>query len=75
MHPYIVGEVVRQRTAERQEEARRTNLARALRKAMRQRNRDEARNTFVPPPVPDYVDGTFREAGAEAPADHTSAAR
>ncbi len=75
MHPYIVGEVVRQRTTERQEEARRINLARALRKTMRQRNRDEACNTFVSPPIPDYVDGTFREAGAGVPADHTSAAR
>lgn len=75
MHPYMMGEVVRQRTAERQEEARRTNLARALRKTMRQRSRDKARDTFVPPSIPDYVDGTFREAGAGVPADHTSAAR
>jgi hypothetical protein len=66
MYSYMMHEVAKQRTAERQEEARRSNLARALRKAKRQRNRVDARSTFVPPAIPDYVDGTFREAGDRA---------
>jgi hypothetical protein len=71
MHPDIMGEMIRQRSTERQEEARKTNLARALRKTLRQRSRTEGRDTFVAPPVPDYVDGTFRtteNTGSHAPA-------
>lgn len=64
MHPDMMREVARQRIADRREEASRINLARAMRKAMRQRAR--ARDSFVPPPIPDYVDGTFREAGVSA---------
>jgi hypothetical protein len=75
MYSYMMHEVAKQRTAERQEEARRSNLARALRKAKRQRNRVDARSTFVPPAIPDYVDGTFREAGAEVPAERAGAGR
>ena len=71
MHPYVMGEVIRQRSAERQAEARKINLARALRKTLRQRSRTEGQDTFVAPPIPDYVDGTFRtteNAGSHAPA-------
>jgi hypothetical protein len=75
MHPDVMREVIRQRAAERQDEARRTNLARALRKKMRQRNRAGVANIFVPPAIPDYVDGTFHEAGTEIPAEHANAAR
>jgi len=66
MHPDLMLELARQRASERQEAARHASLARALRKAVRaQRHRAEAPDTFVVPPIPDYVDGTFR--GAENP--------
>jgi len=71
MHPDIMGEVIRQRNTERQEQARKSSLARALRKTLRQRSRTEGQDTFVVPPIPDYVDGTFRtteNAGSHAPA-------
>jgi hypothetical protein len=71
MHPDVMGEVIRQRSAERQAEARRTNLVRAVRKMRRQRSRTEGQDTFAVPPIPDYVDGTFRtteNAGSHAPA-------
>ena len=71
MHPYVMGEVIRQRSAERQAEARQTNLVRTLRRALRQRSRTEGQDTFVAPPIPDYVDGTFHtteNAGSHAPA-------
>jgi hypothetical protein len=58
MHPDLMREVVRQRTIERQEEARKISLARALRKSLRQRT--ETPDTVVMPAIPDYVDGTFR---------------
>jgi hypothetical protein len=73
MHPDIMGEMIRQRTTERREEARKISLARALRKTLRQRARAEAADTFAVPPVPDYVDGTFRtteKTGSHAPAGH-----
>ena len=71
MHPDVMGEMIRQRSAERQAEARQTNLVRTLRRALRQRSRTEGQDTFVVPPIPDYVDGTFRtteNAGSHAPA-------
>ena len=71
MHPDVMGEMIRQRSAERQAEARKISLARALRKTLRQRSRIEGQDTFVAPPIPDYVDGTFRtteNAGSHAPA-------
>ena len=71
MHPDIMGEMIRQRNAERREQARKAGLARAARKALRQRARTEAADTFVVPPIPDYVDGSFRtteKAGSHAPA-------
>jgi hypothetical protein len=57
MHPDLMREVVRQRTTEWQEEARKSRLAR---KTLRQRRRTEAPDTFVTPAIPDYVDGSFR---------------
>ena len=62
MHPDLMREVVRQRTIERQEEARKYSLARTLRKSLRRHSRTETPDTFVMPAVPDYVDGTFRTA-------------
>ena len=63
MNPYAMLEVARQRSAERHEAARKANLVKELRKALRLRDREEA---LVLMPVPDYVDGTFRESGDRA---------
>jgi hypothetical protein len=71
MHPDIMGELIRQRTTELQEEARKTGLARALRRTLRQRSRTAGQDTFAVPAIPDYVDGMFRtteNAGSHAPA-------
>ncbi len=74
MHPYVMGEVIRQRAAERQEEARKAGLVRALRKTLRQRAGNEAADTFAVPRIPDYVDGSFGvtesagKAGSDVPA-------
>ena len=56
MNEYLALELIRQRTTERYEEARRATLVHRLRQARRQRNRDEA---LVRRPVPDFVDGTY----------------
>jgi hypothetical protein len=74
MHPDLMREVLNQRAAERREQARQINLGRALRKALRQRGRAEAPDALTPL-IPDYVDGTFRPAGNEIPADHAGTAR
>jgi hypothetical protein len=70
MNPYVMIDVARQRSAERHEAARKANLVRELRKALRQRDREEA---LVLMQVPDYVDGTFRRPEDAAPAEHISA--
>ena len=69
MHPDIMGEVARQRGAERREAARNASLAKAMRKAIRaQRSRTEAPDDYVVPAIPDYVDGTFHVADDAVPA-------
>ena len=73
MYPDLMREIINQRAAERREEARKTNLARALRKAMRQRGRAEAPGILARP-IPDYVDGTFRGTEDELPAGRVGAA-
>jgi hypothetical protein len=72
VNEYLALELIRQRTTERYEEARRASLARRLRLARRQRNRDEA---LMRRPVPDYVDGSFATAGEQAQAKPVGAAR
>ena len=72
MNEYLALELIRQRTTERYEEARQASLARTLRLARRQRNRDEA---IVRRPVPDYVDGTFRTVPEQAAAEPVEAVR
>jgi len=73
VNEYLALELIRQRTTERYEEARRANLAHRLRRARRQRNRDEA---LVRRPVPDYIDGTFAAAVPEQrEATHVEAVR
>lgn len=76
MHPDFMGEVARQRIAERHEAARKASVARALRKAIRaQRTRAEAPDTFVAPAIPDYVDGTFGVTEDQVPFQRESASR
>ena len=72
MNEYLALELIRQRTVERTEEARRASLAHRLRLARRQRNRDEV---LVRRPVPDYVDGTFRTIPEQVQAKHVEAVR
>lgn len=76
MHPDFMGEVARQRIAERHEAARNASIAKALRKAIRaQRTRAEAPDTFVVPAIPDYVDGTFGVTEDRVPFQRESASR
>lgn len=71
MHPDLMLEVARQRAAERRERASNATLARAARNAARaQRESAEAPDAVVLPPIPDYVDGTFRGGENQLPAEH-----
>ena len=70
MNPYAMLEVARQRSAERQEQARKASLVKELRKALRQRDRE---NDLFLTPIPDYVDGTFRRPEDATPAEHVGA--
>lgn len=72
VNEYLALELIRQRTAERTEEARQASLAHRLRLARRQRNRDEA---LVRRPVPDYVDGSFRTIPEQVEAKPVEAVR
>jgi hypothetical protein len=73
MHPDIMREVVRQRSAERREAARNASFARALRKATRaQRTRAQAPDTFVSA-IPDYVDSAFHTAEDQVPVQRVGA--
>jgi hypothetical protein len=72
MNDYLALELIRQRSAERREEARQAGLARTLRQARRQRQKDAA---LLARAVPDYVDGTFAPADDLVQPKHASAAR
>lgn len=72
MNEYLALELIRQRTTERYEEARRASLVRRLRQARRQRNRDEA---LVRRPIPDYVDGSYRTIPEQIQAKSVAAVR
>lgn len=76
MNPYLMLEVARQRTAEQHEAARKAGRRRALRKAARAKRAEEAAaGTFDLPPVPDYVDGSFRTAEDLSVTERAGAAR
>jgi hypothetical protein len=63
MYSYLmVSEVARQRMAEQHEAARKAGQRRAARKATKAQRNGAATAVFELPPVPDYVDGTFRAA-------------
>jgi hypothetical protein len=72
MNEYLALELIRQRSAERREEARKAGLARTLRQARRRRRQEDA---LLARPVPDYVDGTFAPGDELVPAKRVSAAR
>ena len=72
MNEYLALELIRQRTTERYEEARRASLVRRLRQARRQRNRDEA---LLRRPIPDYVDGSYRTIPEQVQAKSVEAVR
>ena len=72
MNEYLALELIRQRSAERRDEARKAGLARTLRQARRQRDKEQA---LLARPVPDYVDGTFAPADDLVQAKHPSTAR
>jgi hypothetical protein len=63
MYSYLmVGEVAKQRMAEQHEAARKASRRRAARKATKAQRNGVAADVIELPPVPDYVDGTFRAA-------------
>jgi hypothetical protein len=73
MHPDMLRELADQRTSERRSRAEEARQASSLRRALRaRRHHDDAAGAFVVPPIPDYVDGTFREDG-HAAAEHSNA--
>jgi hypothetical protein len=63
MYSYLmVSEVAKQRMAEHHEAARKASRRRAAREATKARRDGVAASVVELPPVPDYVDGTFRVA-------------
>jgi hypothetical protein len=76
MNSHLMLEIARQRTAEQHEAAWKAGRRRALRKAARaQRHHAATAGTFELPPVPDYVDGTFRGAEDETTVERAGASR
>ena len=67
MYSYLmVSEVARQRMAEQHEAARKASRRRAVRKATKAQRNGAAADVFELPPIPDYVDGSFRTTGDQA---------
>ncbi len=64
MHPEILRELSSQRGREMRARAHQANLARMASRAQRAARRGHGRpnetDRLVMPPIPDYVDGTFR---------------
>jgi hypothetical protein len=76
MNAYVMLEVARLQAAERHEAAWKAGRRRVLRKAARaQRKHAAAAESFEFPPIPDYVDGTFRGTEDEATAERAGASR
>ena len=75
MHPEILRELTAQHGRDLRERARLARLARTARRTARAiRRGSDSGDGFVVPPIPDYVDGSFRTAGDEA-ASQVPAAR
>lgn len=67
MHPDMARDIIRQHQADMRAQARRDKDAKTARAAARAaRHRAKAQVNAVIPPIPDYVDGTFHEAGDRA---------
>ncbi|HTU73550.1 MAG TPA: hypothetical protein VMG38_08525 [Trebonia sp.] len=82
MHHYVAQEIIRQRADEMQAQARQDRAARQAREARHSREAEAAKEARRPgqaslapgagaeviplPRVPDYVDGTFRDAGSRS---------
>ena len=63
MYSYLmISEVARQRMAEQHAAARKASRRRAAREATKAQRHGAAADVLELPPVPDYVDGTFRTA-------------
>jgi hypothetical protein len=65
MHPEILRQIASHQIADRHARAHRDGLAKTFIQALR-RGRPVATGGFVGPAIPDYVDGSFRVAEAEA---------
>ena len=68
MHPDMARDIIRQHAADMRAQAQRDKDARTARAAARA-ERHRAKALAVIPPIPDYVDGTFREPRDCAHAD------
>jgi hypothetical protein len=82
MHPEILRLMSEQRSREMRAQAHQARLVRSIRFARRGRNQPDHADEFVPPPIPDYVDGSFHPESADLTAGpvtsgtgHTSAAQ
>ncbi len=82
MHPEILRQIATQQIGDQRARARRDRVARTIARALRGGHRHETESDgFVAPAIPDFVDGTFRqaadsvstEAGSQVPAARTAA--
>ena len=72
MHPEILRELSAQRGREMRARARQAQLGLlAIRVGRRRRRQADVVDDIVIPVIPDYVDGSFTEAG-QAPAHHAA---
>ena len=65
MHPEILRLISNQRGREMRAQAHQARLVRSIRFARHGRNLPVHADEFVPPPIPDYVDGSFRTESAD----------
>ena len=71
MHPEILRLMTAQRGHEMRARARQARLARmAIRSARHGHHRPDEADEFVSPPIPDYVDGSFRTESASTALPH-----
>jgi len=74
MHPEILRLMTAQRAQEMRTQAHRARLARMARLTRRGHAGPDEADEFVLPPIPDYVDGSFRTDTAPAASEPASAA-
>ena len=78
MHPEILRQLTDQRGREMRTRAHQARLVRMIKSARRGRDLADVADEFVPPPIPDYVDGSFRSedaAAVDGQAGHAPAAQ